>query len=112
VALAVLAMTVGIVRAQAARDTRALVATGAAGGVRRALTASTAGGLGGLGALLGTAGAYLALAAGFVGDRSTLVAVPVAQLAVIVLGAPAVAALGGWALAGRPPPSLARQPLE
>ncbi|MGA3354557.1 MAG: hypothetical protein ABSD85_15450 [Acidimicrobiales bacterium] len=38
--------------------------------------------------------------------------VPVANLLVILLGLPLVAAAAGWLLAGRQPPMLARQPIE
>jgi hypothetical protein len=31
---------------------------------------------------------------------------------VIVVGLPVLAAVGGWLLAGREPPAIARQPLE
>ncbi len=64
-ALGVLAMTVGLIRAEAAGDIRTLTATGATSTIRRAVTASTAGGLAVLGALLGTVGAYLGLSAGY-----------------------------------------------
>jgi putative ABC transport system permease protein len=111
-ALAVQAMTVGIIRAEAARDVRTLAATGATSTIRRTLTASTAGGLAALGALLGTAGAYLALAAGYVGDTSSLTPVPVGNLAMILLGVPVAATFAGWVVAGRERATLARQPLE
>ena len=112
VALAVLAMTVGIIRAEAARDVRVLAATGATSTIRRTLTASTAGGLAALGALLGTLGAYLALAAGYVGDARDLAPVPVLHLSVIVVGVPVAATVAGWVAAAREPDSLARAPLE
>src|SRR5207248_3982422 len=54
IALGVLAMTVGLVRGEAAGDLRTLTATGAHRRIRRTLTAATAGGLGLLGAVLGT----------------------------------------------------------
>jgi putative ABC transport system permease protein len=56
-ALAILAMTVGLIRSESAGDLRTLTATGATGRIRRTLTAATAGGLALLGALLGVAGA-------------------------------------------------------
>jgi putative ABC transport system permease protein len=111
-ALGVLAMTVGLIRTEAASDLRTLTAAGATSATRRMLTAATAGGLALLGALLGSAGAYLALAAGHLGDLSTLSRVPVLYLAITVLGVPAAAALAGWILAGRKPPSVARRVLE
>jgi putative ABC transport system permease protein len=38
--------------------------------------------------------------------------VPVDDLIVIVVGLPLVGTIGGWLLAGREPPAIARQPLE
>jgi putative ABC transport system permease protein len=110
-ALGILAMTVGLIRAEATGDVRTLTATGASSGTRRTLTAATAGGMGLLGALLGIAGAYVALAAGPFGDLSRLRQVPVAQLVLIVAGTPLIAAATGWLLAGREPASLSRQPI-
>jgi putative ABC transport system permease protein len=111
-ALGILAMTVGLVRSEAARDLRILAATGATGRTRRALTAATAGGLAVLGALLGIAGAYLGLTAGFVRDLGALSPVPVANLTVIAVGLPLVATLAGWLVSGRTVPHVARQPME
>jgi putative ABC transport system permease protein len=111
-ALGVLAMTVALIRAEAAGDLRTLTAAGATSTTRRTLTAVTAGGLALLGALLGSAGAYLALAAGHRSDLGALSRVPLLYLAVTVLGVPAAAALAGWILAGRQPPSIARRVLE
>ena len=111
-ALGVLAMTVGLMRTEAAGDLRTLTAAGATSTTRRTLTATTAGALALLGALLGSASAYLALAAGHLSDLSTLSRVPVLYLAITVLGVPAAAAFAGWILAGRKPPSIARRVLE
>jgi putative ABC transport system permease protein len=111
-ALGVLAMTVALIRTEAAGDLRTLTAAGATSTTRRTLTAATAGGLALLGALLGTAGAYLALAAGHLNDLATLSHVPLLYLAITVLGVPVAAALTGWILAGRKPPSIARRVLE
>ena len=111
-ALGVLAMTVGLIRTEAAGDLRTLTATGATSTTRRTLTAATAGALALLGALIGSAGAYLALAAGHLSDLGALSRVPVLYLALTVLGVPVAAALTGWILAGRRPPSIARQVLE
>ena len=112
VALGILAMTVGLIRGEAAGDLRALTASGATGGIRRTLTAATGGALALLGVLLGTAGAYLALLAGYHDDPAALGRVPVGHLLVIVAGLPLTAAAVGWLLAGREPSTLARQPLE
>ncbi len=111
-ALGVLAMTVALMRTEAAGDLRTLTAAGATSTTRRALTAATAGGLALLGALLGSASAYLALAAGHLSDLSTLSRVPLLYLAITVLGVPVAAALTGWTLAGRNPPTITRRVLE
>jgi putative ABC transport system permease protein len=112
VALGVLAMTVGLIRSETARDLRTLAATGASSTTRRSITGATAGALALLGALLGTAGAYLALVAWYRRDLHVLSDVPVIDLMVIVVGLPLGAAAAGWLLAGREPPAIARQPLE
>jgi putative ABC transport system permease protein len=112
VALGVLAMTVGLIRGETAGDLRTLAATGASSTTRRTLTGATAGALALLGALLGTAGAYVAFVAWFHNQLHLLSHVPVVDLAGIILGLPALAAVGGWLLAGREPPAIARQPLE
>jgi putative ABC transport system permease protein len=112
IALGVLALTVGLIRAEAAGDLRTLTAIGAASSTRRTLTATTAGTLALLGALLGSGAAYLALAAGHRSDIGALSQVPVLDLALTIVGVPAGAALAGWILAGRRPPSVARQPLD
>jgi putative ABC transport system permease protein len=112
IALGVLALTVGLIRAEAAGDVRTLTAIGAASSTRRTLTATTAGTLALLGALLGSGAAYLALAAGHRSDIGVLSQVPVLDLTLTLVGVPAGAALAGWILAGRRPPSVARQPLD
>jgi putative ABC transport system permease protein len=108
-ALGVLAMTIGLIRMEAAGDLRILTATGATSTTRRTLTAATGGALALLGVILGTAAAYLALAAGYSDDLSALAAVPVAHLASIIVGIPLLAAAAGWLLAGREPSALAGQ---
>ena len=87
-ALAILAMTVGLIRSESAGDLRTLTATGATGRTRRTLTAATAGALALLGALLGVAGAYLALAATYHDDLGYLGRIPVLPLVLIVVGRP------------------------
>jgi putative ABC transport system permease protein len=111
-ALGILAMTVGLVRSEAGRDLRVLAATGATRRTRRTLTAATAGGLAVLGVILGIAGAYLGLTAGFARDLGALSPVPVAHLAVIAVGLPLVATLAGWLVSGRNVANIARQPIE
>ena len=110
-ALGILAMTVGLIRSEAAGDVRTLTATGASSATRRMLTAATAGGLAILGVALGTAGAYAAVVGGFV-DVADLTPIPLAHLAVIAVGTPLAAAAAGWLLAGREPAVIARQPIE
>ena len=111
-ALAILAMTVGLIRSEAAGDLRTLTATGATGRTRRSLTAATAGALALLGALLGVAGAYVALAATYHDDLGYLGRVPAVPLVLIVGGVPLAAAGAGWLLAGREPPAIARAVIE
>jgi putative ABC transport system permease protein len=111
VALGVLAMTVGLIRGEGARDLRTLTANGAGGRTRRVLVASTAAALGVVGALLGTAGAYAALGAWYHDQLSWLGQVPYAPLAGLVAGLPLAGAAAGWLLSGRTPPAIARTPL-
>jgi putative ABC transport system permease protein len=111
-ALAILAMTVGLIRSESAGDLRTLTATGATSGIRRRLTATTAGALALLGALLGVAGAYVVLIATYHDDLGYLSHVPVLYLALAVIGVPLAAATAGWLLAGREPPTIARTVIE
>jgi putative ABC transport system permease protein len=111
-ALAILAMTVGLIRSETAGDLRTLTATGATSGIRRTLTAATAGALALLGAVLGVAGAYVVLAAIYHDDLGYLSDVPFFALALAVVGVPLAAAAAGWLLAGREPPAIARPVIE
>jgi putative ABC transport system permease protein len=111
-ALAILAMTVGLIRSESAGDLRTLTATGATSRIRRTLTAATAGGLALLGALLGVAGAYLMLAATYFDKLDYLSRIPVLYLVLMVVGIPVAAAVAGWLLAGREPPTIARPAIE
>ena len=111
-ALAILAMTVGLIRTESAGDLRTLTATGATSGTRRTLTATTAGALAFLGAILGVAGAYVVLLATYRDDLGYLSDVPVAYLALAVVGVPLAAAAAGWLLTGRQPPAIARTVIE
>ena len=110
-ALGILAMTIGLIRSEAAGDLRTLTATGASSATRRTVTATTAGALALLGVALGTIGAYAVLVSGF-RDVADFSHVPLAELAVIVVGTPLVAFTAGWLLAGREPAVIARQPIE
>jgi putative ABC transport system permease protein len=116
VALAVLAMSVGLIRSEAASDLRTLAATGASSRIRRALTSATAGSLAFLGAVLGTIIGYIGVI-GFLRNNSldslsSLGSVPVQNLLLILIGMPVVAAAIGWLIAGREPASMAHQPIE
>ncbi len=112
-ALAILAMTVGLIRSEAGADLRTLAANGAAGRTRRAITAGTAGALGFTGALLGTVIAYVLTIALFRSELSErLLPVPYLDIAIVVLGLPLVATVGSWVLAGREPRLTARQAIE
>jgi putative ABC transport system permease protein len=115
-ALAILGMSVGLVRSEASKDLRTLSATGANGFTRCILVATTAGALGFTGALIGIAGGYLA-AIGFARSNqldglSSLNAIPVGNLLLILVGMPLIAALVAGLLAAREPSTIARQPLE
>ncbi|MBV9204178.1 MAG: FtsX-like permease family protein [Actinobacteria bacterium] len=115
-ALGILAMSIGLIRSETASDLRTLTATGASGLTRRELTAATAFALALSGAVLGTVAAYVA-AIGYASDNpldglSGLSSVPTENLLFILVGMPVAAAVVGWLLAGRPPPAMARQPLE
>jgi putative ABC transport system permease protein len=112
VALGVLGMTVGLIRSETAGDLRTLAATGASSTTRRSITGATSGALAFLGAVLGIAGAYAALLVWYRSDLSPLGRVPIANLLVILVGLPVLAGAGGWLLAGREPPTIARRPLE
>jgi putative ABC transport system permease protein len=111
-ALAILAMTVGLIRSESAGDLRTLTATGATSRIRRTLTSATAGGLAFLGAFLGVAGAYLMLGATYHDKLDYLGRIPVLYLVLIVVGIPVAAAAAGWLLAGREPPTITRAAIE
>jgi putative ABC transport system permease protein len=111
-ALAILAMTVGLIRSESAGDLRTLTATGATSGIRRRLTATTAGALAFLGTLLGVAGAYVVLSATYYDDLGYLRDVPVLYLILAVIGVPLAATAAGWLLAGREPSAIARTVIE
>jgi putative ABC transport system permease protein len=115
-ALGILAMSIGLIRSETARDLRTLTATGASSLTRRELTAATAFALALGGAVLGTVAAYVA-AVGYEWDNhldglSGLANVPTEQLLFLLVGMPVVAAVIGWLLAGREPAAISRQPLE
>ena len=113
IAIGVLAMTTGLIRAETAGDLRTLTATGASPATRRIITAATACALGLLGAALGMAGAAIA---GLAWARSSLTVtfgdVPLTDILILLAGLPLAAAVGGWLLAGREPAVISRQPLD
>jgi putative ABC transport system permease protein len=113
VALSVLAMSVGLIRSETARDLRTLTATGAGATTRRTITAATAAALGLLGAIVGMAGAVVAvLAWGHSSLSNIFNDVLLTDALILLAGLPLVAAAGGWLLAGREPPLITRQPIE
>ena len=116
-ALAILALSVGLVRSETAGDLRVLAATGASSWARHMLSAATAGGLALLGALLGTFAGYVGVIgllrdSPLAGGLAVLENVPVANLLVILLGMPAIAVVLGWVLSGRERPAMARRAIE
>ena len=115
-ALGILAMTIGLLRSETARDLRTLTATGASSFTRRELTAATAFALALGGAVLGTVAAYVA-AIGYAWDNpldglSELSSVPTTNLLIILVGMPTIAGAAALLLAGREPPAVAHQPFE
>lgn len=113
IALGVLAMMVGLIRAESSDDLRILSATGARGRTRRGITATTAGTLALLAASGGTAVAYLDTAAFFGSEfPQRLGQVPTTDLLLVLIGLPVVAAVGGWLFSGREPSRSARARLE
>ena len=115
-ALGILAMSIGLIRSEAASDLRILTAAGASSFMRRNLTAVTAGALALIGAMVGTAAGYIALIAfsrtNSLDGLSSLSSVPVANLLIILVAMPVGATVGGWLLAGREPATFAHQPIE
>ena len=111
-AIAIVAMTVGLIRGEAAADLRTLAATGAAPRTRRALAAATATALALLGALLGIVGAYVVLIASYRTTLDVLVPVPVLPLLTLAVGLPVAAGAAGWCCAGREPPAISRRALD
>jgi putative ABC transport system permease protein len=112
IALGILAMTVGLLRSEAAGDLRTLTATGAPRGIRRSLTASTTGSLAFMGAVLGTLGAYAGFVAGFSNQLDVLAPVPMTHLVLILVGLPLLATGLAWLVAGSEPDALGRRVLH
>jgi putative ABC transport system permease protein len=112
VALALLAMTIGLIRSEAGRDLQTLVATGATSFTQRALTAATSGSLALLGSVLGIGGAYLGLVAIYADRISDLSHPPLVELATLLFGLPLLATGAGWLLSGREPVAIVRHALD
>lgn len=110
--LAVVAMAIGLLRGESARDIRTMTATGAGARTRRALTATTAAALTVAGTGLGVVLASGVLTAAYRSRLGDLIPVPVTDLGMLVLGLPIVATVVGWVLAGREPTDFSRRPLE
>jgi putative ABC transport system permease protein len=105
-----------ILRSETAGDLRILAATGASSRTRRILTAATAGALALVGAVVGTAAAYIAMI-GFIRTNAldgiaSLASVPVANLLMILVATPLVAAIVGWLAAWREPKGLSGQLIQ
>lgn len=111
-ALAIVAMTIGLLRGESVRDMRTLTATGAPAQTRRAVTASTATALAALGVIVSIVGSYAALVASYSNDLSQLSSPPIANLLTLAIGLPLVAAAGGWLFGGREPATFSRQALD
>ncbi len=115
-ALGILAMSVGLVSSETASNLRTLTAAGASGAARRAITAATAGALALTGAFAGLVAGYVAAIGFFRASQldtlSALTSIPVANLLLILVGMPLIAAAGGWLFAGQEPKAIGRLPLE
>jgi len=113
IALGVLAMSVGLIRSETARDLRTLTAAGASASTRRTITAATAAAVALLGAVLGVAGAVIA---GLAWTHTSPAVISggtlTTDIAALLIGLPLIAACAGWLLAGREPHGIARQPLD
>jgi putative ABC transport system permease protein len=111
-ALAIVAMSIGLLRAESGNDLAILTAAGATPRLRRSLTASAASALTVLGCALGTLMALTAVMAMYHDRLNRLQPMPWTALVVLLVGLPLVSAAGGWLLAGRDPQRLDRVLLE
>ena len=111
-ALGIILMAVGLIRADAAGDLRTLAANGAAGRTRRNIAAVTAATLGLLGAVLGATGAYATTLAVYHHDLARLTPVPWRSLLALAVGLPLLGAGFAWVTAGREPAAIARRTLD
>jgi putative ABC transport system permease protein len=112
-ALGVLAMSVGLIRSETARDLRTLTATGASASTRRTITAATAAALALLGAVLGIAGA---VTGGLAWTHSSPSAISAGALptdiATLLIALPLIATATAALLASRPPNQISRHPQD
>ncbi len=117
-ALAILAMTIGLIRSETASDLRTLAANGAGSAKRRSITATTAGTLAFVGAVLGTLAGYVGVVGymrsnSFEGGLSALwSSMPVADVLAVLVAMPLAATVVAWLLGGQEPRAMARQPIE
>lgn len=116
-ALAILLMSLGLLRAETASDLRTFAAAGATGYTRRLLAATTAGSLALIGALTGMVVGYLTVIAFLNGSPngdsvSELSNVPARDLLILAVAFPLVAFAIGWVTSARAPRQLAQRPLE
>lgn len=110
-ALAVLAMTVSLIRAESASQTRTLAAIGARRTTRRTISAVTAGLLALAAAILAIPTGYLALAVAMSDpDTNYPFVVPLVPLGIVLVAVPVIAVAGAWLLHGGEPPYLAKTP--
>jgi putative ABC transport system permease protein len=107
-ALSILALTVGLLRSDASRDLRTLGACGATRRIRRSITATTCAVLATVGVGLGTVTAYIVLVVGYWPEADRLGTIPVAHLAVLLLGLPVVATAMAWLVGGNERADMAR----
>jgi putative ABC transport system permease protein len=111
-AVAIVAMALGLIRSEAGRDMQTLTAVGASRRTRRALTAFTAAGLAIPGALLGVAGAYITLLTAYHSHLGKLLPIPYTQLLGLLVGVPLLATAVGWLMGGFEPRTFARRTLD
>jgi len=109
VTLAILALTVSLLRAESSNDDQVLLALGAEARTRRRIATATTGFLALGGAVLALPTGYLALIA-IMSDRGAgfPFVIPVVPLASLLVGTPIVAAIATYLLAGRSTQAPAR----
>jgi putative ABC transport system permease protein len=111
-ALGILAMSIGLIRAESGRDLQTLTASGATSTARRTLTATSAGALALLAVGLAIAVAYACMVAGYFGELDALRNPPLLHLAATLAGVPVAAWGAGWLMGGREPEHIAAARFE